>query len=413
MRPKAFLAAMGDSNSPVTWSGIPYHFLQAARAEGLLDEGLPLATDGAGWKARRIAWNIGRVLSGDRLGGYQYSSAFLERLWSPVTARLRNNVVVNCFQLYPPSIVKDPAIEKWFFLDQTLLQLFDFYGQRSSVGRRIAQSAIEREREGYQSAAGVIVHSRWAARCVIGDYGVAANRVHVVTPGANVDPFEYARWEIEEEKRRSVEAKHAERPLRLVFVGKYWRRKGLDRLLGALRLARRAGSRATLRVIGCERASLPAELLDVDGVEWIGFVDKRADAGKFLHAVSECDIGCLLSRVEAGGIAYREYHALALAVLGTNAGGAPEHMIPETSIVVSTEAADEEVAATLLKLERDSAHLKRLRESAWNLRRNALWQETVRQIQNFWPYLHQGTAPVAQTPGFELPPESIIQESVA
>src|SRR5207248_1430848 len=123
---------------------------------------------------------------------------------------------------------------------------------------------------------------------------------------ANLDSAEYARWEIEEEVRHRDDIEEKERPLRLVFVGKEWHRKGLDRLLRALRLARRSGANIMLRVIGCRRELLPQDLRDTDGVEWFGFIDKRTEAGRFLRAVSYCDIGCLLSRAEAAGIAVRE-----------------------------------------------------------------------------------------------------------
>jgi glycosyltransferase involved in cell wall biosynthesis len=379
MKRRTFLAAVGDSNSPVTWSGIPYHFLQAARAQGLIDEGLPLSTDGASWKVRRINWNLKQVLSGDRRGGYQYSTDFLERLWSPVFPRIKEGVVINCFQLYPPSVVKDRSIEKWFFIDQTLLQLFDYYDQRSSVGSRIACDAVKRERAGYDAAAGIIVHSQWAAESVTRDYGVSPERVHVVVPGANIDAAEYARWEVEEGRQPAT--LDTRTPLKLVFVGKYWHRKGLDRLLLAISLARHSGLRATLRVIGCERNSLPANLRDVEGVEWLGFINKRTDAARFLRAVSECDVGCLLSRTEAGGIALREYHALGLVVLGPDTGGAPEHLIRDASIAVSPEANADDIASTLLDLE-SSSWLDQLLSVAWKRRRTALWEESVRQIQH-------------------------------
>src|SRR5918912_970549 len=68
---------------------------------------------------------------------------FLERLWSVVLPYIKDSLILNCFQLYAPSVVKDYTIEKWFFIDQTLLQLFDHYGQRSTIGRRIAREAIE------------------------------------------------------------------------------------------------------------------------------------------------------------------------------------------------------------------------------------------------------------------------------
>jgi glycosyltransferase involved in cell wall biosynthesis len=381
---RRFLAAVGDSNNPVTWSGIPFHFLQAARSASLLDEGLPLSTEGLVWQARRIAWNLSRVLRGDRRGGYQYSASFLERLWQPVRNSVQGGIVVNCFQLFAPSIVHDQTIEKWFFIDQTLRQLFDYYEQRPLIGRRIALEAIAREREGYHAARGIIVHSRWAARSVVGDYGVPPERVHTVVPGANIDSTEYANWEKEEEQRRAEQREQELKHLRLVFVGKYWHRKGLDRLLGALVLARQRGSLVTLRVIGCRRAALPTHLRNTEGVEWLGFLDKRQGADAFLRALSECDIGCLLSRAEAGGIAFREYHALGLPVIGTGTGGAPDHMLPGASVIVSTDATDEEISRIILELERDGARLKALQQSAHQQRHLALWDETVQKIKLIW-----------------------------
>jgi glycosyltransferase involved in cell wall biosynthesis len=386
VKPRTFLAAVGDVNDPVTWSGIPYHFMQSARGAGLVDEGLPLSADGRDWRARRAAWNLARVAGGDRRGGYQYSRSFLEKLWAPFAPRVRGGAVINCFQLFPTSMVRDSTVSKWFFIDQTLLQLFDYYGQRPLIGRRIARDALEREREGYHAAAGVIAHSRWAARSVVGDYGVPASRVHVVLPGANLDEGEYPRWEAEENERRALSPVGRRLgPLRLVFVGKYWKRKGLDRLLGAMRIARPSGLKATLRVIGCRRAELPEPLRTVEGVEWLDFIDKRRDAGRLFRTLADCDVGCLLSRVEAGGIALREYHALGLVALGPDTGGAPEHMVEGASIAVSPSATDEEIAGVLLNLERDSSLFDQLRLAAWNARRSALWDETVRRILAFWP----------------------------
>lgn len=389
--PKAgrrFLAAVGDVSDPVTWSGTPYHFLQAAKAEGVLDEGLPLTVNGIDWQVRRWAWNAMSVVSGDRLGGYQYSTTFLETIWTPYRERLRGSLVVNCFQLYPPSIVTDSSIEKWFFIDQTLLQLFDHYGLRSLVGRRIAREAIKREQDGYQASAGIIAHSGWAMRSVIEDYGVPPERVHVVVPGANLDPETYACWEREAEQCRAATSSlsDADRPVRFVFVGKDWKRKGLDRLLRGFALARRQECNATLRVIGCLRESLPVALQNVPWVEWYGFIDKRREADRFLRAVAECDVGCLLSYAEAGGIALREYLALGLAAVGTDAGGALEHMIPETSVVIEGQSGDEKVASVLLELSRNQKRLRHLRATAWKRRRSALWPESVRRIVAFWPY---------------------------
>jgi glycosyltransferase involved in cell wall biosynthesis len=392
---RVFLAAVGDANDPGTWSGIPYHFLQAGKAAGLIDQGLALSTEGLPWRLRRWTWNLREVLRGSGHGGYQYSPQFLERLWRPHVKRLKGNSVINCFQLYPPSVVADDSIEKSFYIDMTLRQLFDYYGGGCGVGARIRADAIRREQEGYHSAGGVLTHSGWAAASVIQDYAVPADRVHAVVPGANIDPIERLRWEDEHGGNKGAPDF---RSLRLVFVGKDWRRKGLDRILGAFGAARRAGLNATLRVIGCLPRSLPAQYRSMEGVEWLGFVDKQTDAVRFLRSVAECDIGCLLSRAEAGGMALREYHALGLVTIGPDTGGAPEHMIEGASLAVSPVATEPEIAGLLLQLDRDRAWLNRLRANAWNSRHLALWENSVRQMLSFWPdrrdglgILHAGT----------------------
>src|SRR5262249_25111170 len=147
--PKVYLAGLGDANDPRTFSGIACHFLQTAKRMDVVSEGLPLCISPRLWRLRRWMWNLAGVARGDRPGGFQYSEAFLEPLWQPVRHQLGGSVVLNCFQLFPPSIVHDPSIRKWFFLDQTLVQLFDAYGERRRIGRRIAGAALAREQEAY------------------------------------------------------------------------------------------------------------------------------------------------------------------------------------------------------------------------------------------------------------------------
>lgn len=378
---KTFLAAVGDANDPRTWSGIPYHFLLAAREAGLVDEGLPLTYEGPGWRARRLAWNALRPMTLDRPGGFQYSPTFLERLWAPARGRLEGAAVINTFQLDPPSVVADARVERWWFIDQTLTQLLRDYGDGARIGRRIQRDALRREREGYHSARGIIAHSSWAARSLLEDYDVPKERVHVVVPGANVDPGAYHAWDA---------APRAPGPLRLVFVGKEWERKGLDRLLRALAEARARGASATLRVIGCPREALPPELRRVEGVEWTGFIDKRRDPARFLRLVSDSDVGCLLSRAEAGGMSLREFHALGLPTLATTAGGAPEHAIADASVPVPIDATTPEIADRIVELAESEERLDRLRARAWARRHEATWAASVDKILAFWPHAIRG-----------------------
>ncbi|HXE54178.1 MAG TPA: glycosyltransferase family 4 protein [Tepidisphaeraceae bacterium] len=371
-----YLACVGNANDPGTWSSTPYHFLQAGRAAGLLSEGLALNPHTRLLRFSRVVWNSWHVLLGGA-GGFQHSVAFLEEMWKPVRGRLGGAGVVNHFHLYPPSIVADSTIEKWFYMDATVRQVVESYGMR--VSRRTLNEVMAREREGYLSAAGVCTMSGFAAQSVIADYGVPREKVHVVVPGANITAEAYAQWESRQTRGGPV----GEGPLKLVFVGREFHRKGLDRLLEALALGRRRGLRATLRVIGLSAADVPSHLAGIEGVEWCGLISRRTEPQRFFDLVSECHVGCLLSRAEFSAIALREYLAFGLAVIGPAVGGCMDLMAPEASLPVSAAQTPDEIAEILLELERDADRLEALRSAAWRLRHSALWSNSVRQFIEF------------------------------
>jgi len=371
-----FLAAIGDSNDPSTWSGIPYHILQQARKQGLIQVGLPLSVTSAGWWRRRLVWNICSVMSGRGTGGFQYSVGFLERLWRPFHELIVRHRVINCFQLFPPSIVSNANVERWYFLDQTLHQLFDQYGVRTSIGRRIADDAIDRERIGYEAAAGIVMHSRWAANSVIRDYGIDPSKVFVVVPGANIDTNAARHWSA----IRETSSSGSRSSLQLVFVGKDPHRKGLDRLLRAYAIVRGQGLDCKLRIIGCTREGIAQEIGDLPGIEWLGFVDKRDDPYRYVTLVGDCDIGCLLSRAEAGGIGLREFHSLGLAVIGPDVGGSPDHVLPGAATLVSPIESDEEVATLISEFVADRDRVRLMRTLSWQNREEMSWDTSIRRL---------------------------------
>lgn len=372
-RAGALLAAIGDANDIRTWSGIPYHLLQEGLRQGVLVGGLPLSTTSKVWTLRRALWNGKTLALGHGLGGYQYSEEFLARLWAPFSSQLSDRSIINCFQLYPSAIVERYASQLWFNIDQTLRQLFDSYGVARSVGQKTLESALKREKMGYEACAGIVVHSRWAADSLTGDYGIDSDKVHCIVPGANLEIAAYRAWAAQHVPTDPRQA----RPLRLVFVGKEPYRKGLDRLLAALSAAQAHGVRFSLCVIGCMPEAVPAGLRNIAGVEWLGFVDKSQDLKRYLDLLGECDIGCLLSRAEAGGIGLREFHACGLAVLGPRVGGSPDHVIAEAAVLVDPDQGLGDIAELLLRLDANRGEVARLKDASFASRERASWAPAV------------------------------------
>ena len=378
-----FVAAVGDANDPSTWSGIPYHFTKAGQEAGLIDAGLPLSTTGPSWKAQRAVWNGLQLASRGTYGGFQFSERFLNRLWRQAPPLAAGDSVINLFPLFPQHIVSDERVAKWFFIDQTLRQLFDYYEVGSQVGRHVMQSALRREKENYLAATAIVTHSRWAMRSVVEDYGVSADKVVTIVPGANLNEAACEQWALSQHKEPPRDRDRDGRPLRLVFVGKYWRRKGLDRLIAAVGIARSRGAEVELTIIGFPRERAPVAVRDLPGLHWLGFIDKQTETRRFLDAVGPCDFGCLLSRAEAGGQVLREYHRLGLGVLASRTGGIPDFVVPEAAVLIEVDATDHEVAETIVRLARDRDTVERMRHVAASHSERMTWANCAAQFCQF------------------------------
>ncbi len=378
MRARRLLAAAGDPTDPRVMSGLPYHFFLYGRREGVIDGVATRSLHPLAVSLGRYAWNAWRLLSLQGKGGHQYTRARTESVWLPLPDG--ELVVMNIFQLYPRHMLREDRIRRWYFIDQTLRQLFDSYGQGQRVGRDVVPRSLELETSGYGAAEFVIANSTWAAASLVEDYGVAEEKVGVVLQAANFHPDEYAAWSTARQAGGDGLSSEPEGPLRLVFVGGDWRRKGLDRLLRAVGSANSDRPRVTLDVVGCRPRQLPGELRATEHVTWHGYVDKRQDQRRFLNLLSSADVGCLLSRAEAGGNSLREYHAVGLAVLGTTAGGAPEQTLPEATWLVDADAGDDVVADHLRWLSDNRSEVEERKAVAWRNREAVLWPATLRGV---------------------------------
>ena len=187
------LAAKGDPRNPHTTSGTPFHFLAAGVERGLFDGPLPTRADDRHYQISRAFWTLRELGKGRRPGGFAVSRRGIAEVWRKVriTDRCR---IVNCFQLYPESVVSDRRVARWYFIDQTLSQLFEGYDYGARVSPEQLRAACALEQRGYRSAEGIIVHSHWAEQSVIDEYGIAPDKVYVVLQAANLDSAALDAW---------------------------------------------------------------------------------------------------------------------------------------------------------------------------------------------------------------------------
>lgn len=374
-----WLACLGDADNPATFGGFPKHILAACHPQGIIDRGLPFNLEAKAIVRKRVLWTFKQMLRGHGRGGYQYSDQFLSDLWATAPAPAANDTIVNIFQLFPQAAF-DRIGRRVFYVDQTLHALFHYYGLEKHVPDSVIAEAMAREREQFRAADLALFQSDWAAQDAIARHGLTPDRVGVVLPGPNLDGAAIAAWESQRADQDPVESV-SEGPMKLVFVGRDWERKGLDRLINGICIARGRGARIKLDVIGLDRQDVPHKLAEVAGVTWSGKIDKSLDPGAFITRLTSADLGCLLSRAEAGGISLREFARLGMPVLAPNTGGAREYTCDAASYRVAPHDPDEVIADTLVRLDQDRSQLSSSRVAAWAARQTADWSVSADHFQ--------------------------------
>jgi glycosyltransferase involved in cell wall biosynthesis len=372
-----FLAVVGDPNRIGTWSGIPYFFLQAGREQGFLAGGLPLSPEDL--RGRRLMWNLGRVARGARPGGFQYTEAFLKPLFAQ--ARLRPDQPVEIISHFPllPPLPWPPGWRVSYYIDATLRQNFLDYGLADRVSAEVREDALRREREHYHAAERVVCMSRWAAASVVEHYGIPPAKVSVILPGANLHERDLA--------NADGAGPPALDPLRLGFIGKDWRRKGLPFLLRVAEELERRRVGVRVVALGPSAAELPAHPL----LESAGFVDKGRETGRFVQLVRSCHFGCLFSSAEAYGIANLECLRLGVPVLASRVGGVPDAVPSGLGYLFEPGCPPDEVADLLQAFVRDPQAYRELRSRVARAAPEFSWRRTVAEFIALW----QGAEPLA------------------
>lgn len=368
---RRLLTVVGDANDIATWSGIPYFFLRSGKRHGLLDAGVSL--DPRALSLRRAAWNAKSLVLTRQAGGYQYTPDFLSRLFAQ--ARLAEDESLE-FVTHFPLLPSRPWGSNWKvtpYIDATLKQNFEDYGLQVRVSRAVRENALARERDAYQAAERVVCMSRWAADAVTGFYGVSSSRCHVVLPGANL---------VEEEiGEHEAEPTVVERsPLRLGFIGKDWKRKGLPLLLTIADELTRRGVSAEVITIGPDPRVLPHHPL----LRAQGFVHKHREMDRFVQLVRSFHFGCLLSSVEALGISTLECLRLGVPVIGTRVGGIVDAIPDGLGFLFDPGGGLDEIASTLESHAKDPEQYAALRRRVARRAREFSWNQTAIRFSEFF-----------------------------
>lgn len=198
--------------------------------------------------------------------------------------------------------------------DATFANVVDAYADFSRCAPEFVAQGHAQERAALGRCAAAVFPTEPTARSAVEMYGMAPERVHVVPFGANVQAPDGA------QVRHWIHARHLV-PLRLLFVGRDWIRKGADVVLETCALLTQKGIAVELDLVGIAQPPRPLPA-------WVrqhGLLDKRIPAqraaleGLFARA----HYFFVPSRAENFGMAFCEAAAHGVPSLTCRVGGIP------------------------------------------------------------------------------------------
>ncbi len=354
-------------------SGRPYQLRQALVRAGhtLVDAPSLFPPRLDLYRVRELAWRLaGKVERGDRgprrLGRV---ARRLERLY----ARSGCQAVV-CPSTLPVAYMS-PRIPTYLVVDA----VFDFsrarYDSFANLTRRYAREGAATDARALGKTCGVVVPTSLLAEAIGATGQVAQARIRVRPWGPNLAP------ETGEDPTGLAEGRLKAR--RLLFIGREWRRKGLDVVLDALRTPE--GRDLSCTVIGMSALEAPRRLRrDLAGrVEFLGELSLSNPAGRrrACEAFRQASLFMLPTRAENFGIAFIEALGFGLPVIAFDTDGLSESLGGcEAAVLLPRDAPASAFAQAAQAMLSDPPTYGRLSGAALEAARRFSWASVIEAL---------------------------------
>jgi Glycosyl transferases group 1 len=338
------LVQQGDPTDPATWSGVPARLSRGLEGAGC--EVVPV---------RATFRGAGRIVQVTRMSWADQSANGLFALASGAIAdrTLRRSGELDGVVMIGTGYSLRTNLPVVTYEDLTVAQaLRRDEPPYNEVGARAGRRWRARQGRIYRRSRGCAVTSAFAGRSIVDDYGIPAEKVHVVGVGRNVDAGRVERnWSVP----------------RFLWVGADWRRKRGEAVVASFAEVRRHYPEATLDLVGGHPP------LEAPGVTGHGSLPLGSESGERSYAELLHKATCFVmpSSLEAFGIAYMDAGATGLPSIGTTVGGAPDAVGDGGRVLDPTD--DDALTAAMLELA-DPDTARELGERAYRHAAPYTWQ---------------------------------------
>lgn len=202
-----------------------------------------------------------------------------------------------------------------FCADAPFSAMRGYYKSFTALSARQVELSEELEARVLQRSALAVYPTKWAAESAIRHYGIDPDRVAEIPFGANLGHAN-RREDVEKWIEQRIEAD----PVRLLFVGKEWERKGGDLVLETAAWLQQRGLNVRVDVVGCQPRVRLHHTLDT---HWHGLLNAHHPGqSKALAALFEkAHFLFVPSRAEAFGMTFCEGNAFGVPAVTTATGG--------------------------------------------------------------------------------------------
>jgi hypothetical protein len=332
------VAFPGDPRQPTTWSGTPSGVVRGIEASGATVRSLDADPHPAVNALAMHALSLARLHRSDRSGGLASAvkqSRRSARL-SPELGRLQTRAARRRLPALGPvegivqigtgyAVAADAPVVT--FEDMTVAQVLEApYPAWKGLPASAIQARLDAQRAAYERATACCTTTGWVAESIVRDYGIPAEKVHVVGVGRNREALDAERdWSVP----------------RFLFVGVEWERKNGDGVLRAFARLRADVPEAQLDLVGRHPDVSAMPGVTGHGVLALGDPEQQA---KLKDLNAQATVFVMPSHQEASALAYTEAGAGGLPSIGSTVGGSAE-LIGDGGLVVDPSDDDALLAA--------------------------------------------------------------------
>jgi len=350
---------------PSTWSGTPYYFVQALERRGIIVKGYKTKKDKNTYinllnqlRYARIDWNYKRIKT-----LYMHSRPFLLENYNQLLSIYRKHdkpdaVImigdIGILQGVPYYLLQDMDIDtiiRWKTKGKRTY-VFDYFPLGFLKRRRQWQCKV------YSKASGIFVATKWVGRSVKASGAVNPKRVHGVGLGANFDAQTFLDLKNKNLKEKTI-----------LFIGRDFKRKGLDILLDAFSILKKEIRDLKLIVAG---ANVKINMKDVE-------VIRSADKKTLDKLFRSASIFVMPSRFEGFGIVYVEALSYQLPVVAGDCCGIRE-IIKEGYNGYLTNYQADDCALKIKMVLSDESRYRELSKNALESSKSLTWDKVAEKV---------------------------------